>query len=66
MFTARRAFKIFLNEYCCEDEGFLGRWPSMIHSDHIIDTQFAVVHFAFGRQYRTARPKNLRQFIQQY
>lgn len=71
MATAREAFPLFLREHCCDDEAFVGRWPTLRQqqgaaSDHVVDTAFAVVHFAFAPQYRTARPLSLRPFIAAY
>ena len=36
----REAFSLFLHDQCCDDEGFMGKWPSLSHSDHIIDTRY--------------------------
>ena len=56
MFAAKislfqRVFSDFLTaDNCCDDEGYLGKWPSMSRQKHVVDTQFTVVHFAFGPQ----------------
>eukprot|EP01033_Poteriospumella_lacustris_P016587 gene16587-11864_t len=81
--TAREVFSLFLREHCCDDEGFVGRWPTLQHrrlqqpqrppraqsmgtSDHVVDTAFAVVHYAFAPQYRTAKPLSLHSFVADY
>eukprot|EP01033_Poteriospumella_lacustris_P008515 gene8515-6144_t len=73
--TAREAFPLFLREHCCDDEAFVGRWPTLQRQrrrdgdgDHVVDTAFAVVHFAFAPQYRSYRsaPPSLRSFIDEY
>lgn len=47
----RQVFTIFLDHQCCDDEGYLGKWPSLTHIDHVIDTHFVIVHFGFHPQY---------------
>lgn len=48
---ARRVLGMYLSSYCCDDEGFFGRWPTISKSPHFIDSKFIVVHFAFSPQY---------------
>ena len=47
----REAFSQFLTHtHCCDDEGYVGKWPSMSRHKHYIDTHFTVTHFSFGPQ----------------
>jgi hypothetical protein len=46
----KNVFRTFLDEYCCDDEGFVGKWPSHSRHYHVIDTDFTIVHFAFNLQ----------------
>jgi hypothetical protein len=47
----RELFTFYLDKSCCDDEGFVGKWPSLTHLDHYIDTHFTISHFAFHPQY---------------
>jgi len=51
----RAVYKLFLEEHCCEDEGFLGAYPTLTHNSHIIHVEFVVSHLAFGPQYNDQR-----------
>jgi hypothetical protein len=51
----REMFSFFLDRQCCDDEGFVGKWPSLTHLDHKIDSHFTIVHFAFNPQYEMFR-----------
>lgn len=62
---ARRLLSTFLSEYCCDDEGFFGKWPTISNFSHIIDTQLTVVHFAFKSQY-TGYGSNILWSLPQY
>ena len=48
---ARRVLGTFLTSYCCDDEGFFGKWPTIANASHLIDSKLTVVHFAFAPQY---------------
>jgi hypothetical protein len=60
----RQMFKIFLDYQCCDDEGFVGKWPSLTQLDHLIDSHFVVVHFAFNAQYQLG--KHFGEWVVQY
>ena len=54
----RKAFQKFLTpEYCCDDEAFMAKWPSISQKRNKIDTHFTVSHFAFTDQ-RLSYDKN--------
>ena len=47
----RKAFQTFLTpDYCCDDEVFMTKWPSISQKKNILDTHFTVSHFTFGNQ----------------
>jgi len=48
---ARTVLGTFISSYCCDDEGFMAKWPTISKSPHLIDTKLTVAHFAFGPQY---------------
>lgn len=66
MATARQSFALFLDQFCCDDEGFVGRLPTLTRVDHIVDAAFGVVHYAFAPQYRSAKPADLHQYEESY
>jgi len=65
MMLIKQLFATFLDHQCCEDEGFLGKWPSLSHLDHLIDTHFTIVHFAFNPQYKSYETK-MNELINRY
>ena len=62
----KKVFSTFLDHHCCDDEGYIGKLPSLTHMDHLIDTHFTVVHFAFNPQYKTDKGKDLSRLIAHY
>jgi hypothetical protein len=48
-------YKLFLEEYCCMDEKFIGAFPTLTHNSHIIHVEFVVSHLAFSPQYKDPR-----------
>jgi len=63
----KKTFSIFLDHQCCDDEGFLGKWPSLTHWDHLIDSHFTIVHYGFNLQYDSSGSnKPLSRFIAEY
>ena len=66
MMLIKKIYSTFINHMCCDDEGYIGKWPSLTHIDHIIDTHFTVVHFAFNLQYENDKGKDLSRLIAQY
>lgn len=48
--VARVFLQDFVHVHCCDDEGFVGLWPSMSGNRHIVDTSFTVSHLAFHDQ----------------
>jgi hypothetical protein len=46
---------LFLEEHCCEDEGFIGAYPTLTHNSLIIHVEFVVSHLAFSPQYKDPR-----------
>ena len=62
----KKVFSTFLDHHCCDDEGYIGKLPSLTHMDHVIDTHFTVVHFAFNPQYKTDKGKDLSRLIAHY
>lgn len=61
----REMFSFFLDNLCCDDEGFMGKWPSLTHLDHYIDSHFTIVHFAFHPQYEKYQA-DLQDVYEQY
>jgi len=51
----RLVYKLFLEEHCCNDEGFIGIFPTLTHNSHIIHVEFVVSHLAFAAQYKDPR-----------
>ena len=45
--------KFLTKESCCDDEGYVGKWPLISNDSHVIDTHFTIVHFAFAPQRST-------------
>jgi hypothetical protein len=62
--VVRQMYNIYLQHQCCDDEGFVGKWPSLTHLDHIIDSHFVVAHFAFNPQYTAG--KHFTEWLTQY
>ena len=62
----KKVFSTFINHMCCDDEGYIGKWPSLSRMDHLIDTHFTVVHFGFGLQYKTDKGKDFSRLIAHY
>ena len=54
----KKIFSTFLDHHCCDDEGYIGKLPSLTRMDHVIDTHFTVVHYAFKLQYKTDKGKD--------
>jgi hypothetical protein len=48
--NAREVLHQFLTSYCCDDEGFIGIWPSISGFRHVIDTSFTIAHMSFYAQ----------------
>lgn len=48
--AARLLLHDFIHAHCCDDEGFVGLWPSISGNVHIVDTAFTVSHLAFHDQ----------------
>lgn len=48
--NARDVMYNFLTNYCCDDEGFIGMWPSISGFRHVIDTALTVSHMSFKPQ----------------
>ena len=65
MAMIKKLFGTFLEYQCCDFEGYLGKWPSLTHLDHLIDSHFTVVHYAFNMQFGTDT-KDLNRFVSQY
>lgn len=47
-------FRTYLTKYCCDDEGFVGKWPGISGGYHTVDNVLTVAHFAFASQYANA------------
>ena len=59
----RKVFQVYLDKYCCDDEGYVGRWPSISGDRHTIDMRLVVAHFAFRYQYEdTDMSRSLKQY----
>jgi len=56
----RLVYKLFLEEYCCMDEKFIGAFPTLTHNSHIIHVEFVVSHLAFSPQYKDPRIQQAR------
>jgi len=65
MAMIKKLFGTFLEYQCCDFEGYLGKWPSLTHLDHLIDSHFTVVHYAFNMQFGTDT-KDLNRFVSHY
>ena len=47
----RDIYRLFLDEHCCDDEDFLGAFPTLKNHSHIVHSYHAVSHLASYLQY---------------
>lgn len=55
----RKVFRMHIDDYCCNDERFIGLIPTIYHNlnksinaSHIIHSDFVISHFSFSPQYK--------------